>query len=307
VAYFLGIDGGGSKTTCVVGDESKVLGSAVAGPSNITRVGVERARESMQRAIREACAAAGIAPKNIKRACIGAAGAARTEIATALRALAAEMLAGEIEVVGDMAIALQAAFGKEPGIIVIAGTGSIAYGRDANGMTARAGGWGYAISDEGSAHWIGRQAVVALLRAADESPEQNQSALFREVAAAWHFSSFDQLVTLANSDKYFAGLLPAVLTAADAKDAFACSVLHQAAVELTRLAMVVVRRLFPNNNGHDVSSVPMVTAGGVFRYAQIVRDNFARLMHESDFKITLDPEVIEPVEGALQLARKSNS
>ncbi len=171
MAYYLGIDGGGSKTTCAVGDEVSILGSAVTGPSNIIRVGEVRARESLHQAIRQACAAAKIDPRQVHRACVGVAGVASEDVANAVRKLIAEVIPAEIEVVGDMQIALQAALGAEPGVVVIAGTGSIAYGRDAQGKTARAGGWGFAISDEGSAHWIGRTAVSSLLRAADVSGE----------------------------------------------------------------------------------------------------------------------------------------
>ncbi len=155
MAYYLGIDGGGSKTICVVGDESSLLATVTAGGSNITRVGEAGARETLQQAIREACLAAKINPQQVLRACIGAAGAGREEIASTVRKIVAEIIPGEIEVVGDMEIALAAAFGKGPGVIVIAGTGSIVFGRDAQGKVARAGGWGFAISDEGSAHWIG--------------------------------------------------------------------------------------------------------------------------------------------------------
>ena len=151
MAYYLGIDGGGSKTRCAVGDESSLLATVSVGPSNITRVGEARARESLHQAIREACAGAGIEPAQLRRACIGAAGAGREEIANVVRGIVAEVIPGKIEIVGDMQIALEAAFGTGPGVIVIAGTGSIAYGRDADGRTARAGGWGFAVSYEGSA------------------------------------------------------------------------------------------------------------------------------------------------------------
>ena len=138
-------------------------------PATSSRVGEARARESLHQAIRQACAAAKIDPRQLHRACVGVAGVRVEDVANAVRKIIAEVIPAEIEVVGDMQIALQAALGTEPGVIVIAGTGSIAYGRDAQGKTARAGGWGFAISDEGSAHWIGRTAVAALLRAADES------------------------------------------------------------------------------------------------------------------------------------------
>jgi N-acetylglucosamine kinase-like BadF-type ATPase len=197
VAYYLGIDGGGSKTRCVVGDESSILATAVSGPSNITRVGEGQARESLHQAIRQACADARIDARQLQHACVGAAGAGREEIASVLRKIVAEIVPGEIEVVGDMQIALQAALDKGPGVIVIAGTGSIAFGRDADGKTARAGGWGFEISDEGSAHWIGRAAVAAVLRAADESsgaPQGQQgSPLFREMQAVWKVETLTQL------------------------------------------------------------------------------------------------------------------
>jgi glucosamine kinase len=155
-----------------VGDETSILATAVAGPSNITRVGEVRARESLHAAMRQACRTeAKIDLEQLHRACVGAAGAGREEIASVVRRMVAEVVPGEIEVVGDMQIALQAALGGGPGVIVIAGTGSIAFGRDASGKTARAGGWGFAISDEGSAHWMGRAAVAAVLRSADESAE----------------------------------------------------------------------------------------------------------------------------------------
>ena len=140
MTYYLGIDGGGTKTTCAVGDETSLLATVVSGPSNITRVGERGARESLQQAIREACAAAGIEVRQIQRACIGAAGAGRAEVASAIRKIVEEIVPGEIEVVGDMPIALEAALGTGPGVIVVAGTGSFAYGRNRNGLTARAGG-----------------------------------------------------------------------------------------------------------------------------------------------------------------------
>ena len=158
--YYLGIDGGGTKTTCAVGDETQLLATAIAGPSNIVRVGETQTRESLQQSVRQACAAAGISAAQVSRSCVGGSGAARPELASIVRGILAEILSSPIDVVGDMQIALEAAFDNGPGVIVIAGTGSIAFGRDRQGKTIRAGGWGFAIGDEGSAHWIGRSAVA---------------------------------------------------------------------------------------------------------------------------------------------------
>ncbi|MGB8582247.1 MAG: BadF/BadG/BcrA/BcrD ATPase family protein [Candidatus Sulfotelmatobacter sp.] len=308
VAYYLGIDGGGSKTTCAVGDEVSLLGSAVAGPSNIIRVGEARARESLHEAIRQACAAAKIDSRQVHRACVGVAGVANEEVATAVRRLVTDVIPAEIEVVGDMQIALQAALGAEPGVVVIAGTGSIAYGRNAQGKTARAGGWGFAISDEGSAHWIGRSAVAALLRVVDESGDERVipqfSPLFCEIKSIWNVESLDQLARAANTNPDFATLLPAVVTAADAGDEVARKVLIQAGRELTDLAAIVVRLLFPVGILCDHGATPLALVGGVFRYARLARESFCDALGKLDPRLQVNLNVIEPVAGALQIARK---
>jgi glucosamine kinase len=311
VAYYLGIDGGGSKTRCVVGDESALLATVTTGPSNITRVGETRAREALHDAIRQACASAGIAPQQLVRACIGAAGAGRAEVAETVRRMVAEVIPGEIEIVGDMQIAMEAAFGKGPGVIVIAGTGSIAYGRDAQGRTARAGGWGFAISDEGSAHWIGREAVKALLLGADQDGEDHAerdqtwrgARLFRELKSAWNVDSLQGLARAANANPDFAALFPSVMAAADAGDALARDVFAQASSELAQLCEIVVHRLFPKPH----SVVPMAVAGGVFRHAPMIRELFYNEVRAANPGVDLNPDVVDPVDGALQLARRTAS
>ena len=312
MAYYLGIDGGGSKTTCVVGDESSILATVTVGASNITRVGEAGAREVLQQAIREACQAAGINTRQIRRACVGAAGAGRSEIAATVRKIVAEIVSGEIEVVGDMEIALAAAFGAGPGVIVIAGTGSIASGRDAQRRTARAGGWGFAVSDEGSAHWIGRAAVNAVLHAADQVGEERAendrewpaARLFCELKTTWNVDSLEQLARKANTNADFAVLFPAVLAAAEAGDAVARQVNEQAAGELARLAGIVVRRLFSGQHSATISAVPMAMAGGVFRHAAMIRELFYNEVRAANPDVILSPEVVDPVHGALQMARR---
>lgn len=297
MAYYLGIDGGGTKTTCAVGDETSPLATAVSGSSNITRVGEERARESLLQAAREACAAAGIDARKIQSACIGAAGAGREEVARTIRKIIAEVVSGEIEVVGDMQIALEAAFGAGPGVIVNAGTGSFAYGRDSQGRTARAGGWGFAISDEGSAHWIGVRAVREALRAADRNTIM--PPLLEQLMEVCHARSFDEFVRVANSDADFAGFFPVVASMAEAGDSTAREVLVLAGVELANLAAVVIGKLFAD---HD--SVPLALAGSVFRQAQIVRESFDNQIRSLPQKFAVTTEIVEPVHGALQLARR---
>jgi len=308
VPYYLGIDGGGTKTTCAVGDESRILATATAGPSNIVRVGEPQACESLQRSVRQACAAAGITPAQVARTCIGGSGAARPELAEVVRRILAKVLPTPVTVVGDMQIALEAAFDTGPGVIVIAGTGSIAYGRDAQGNTARAGGWGFAISDEGSAHWIGREAVSAVLRAADllggnskEHSALEDSPYVSALQKSWGVTSLADLARAANSipPPDFAALFPAI---AASQDNLATRILTSAGWELAQLAAVIIRRLF---TAPSVASVPVAMTGGVFRHAPLVRQIYYNELRTLDSRAEIKPHVVEPVEGALRLARKA--
>ena len=309
MSYYLGIDGGGTKTTCAVGDEARTLATATAGPSNIVRVGEAQARESLLQSVRQACAAAGITTAQVSRTCVGASGAARPELAEFVRSALAELLSTPIDVVGDMQIALEAAFDTGPGVIVIAGTGSIAYGRDEQGITVRAGGWGFAIGDEGSAHWIGRTAVNAVLRTADPraaTPSNHApsgSPLATVLLKAWGVRSLDDLARAANSipPPDFARLFPAV---AASEDELATHVLTRAGRELAAIAAVVIHDLFGKDHA---ATVPVAMTGGVFRHAPLVRQVFYNELAAMKPSGELNLEVVEPVEGALRMARRAAS
>jgi len=300
--YYLGIDGGGTKTTCAAGDETRVLAASTAGPSNVVRVGEAQARESLHRAVHQACAASGIAPAQVARTCVGGSGAAHPELAAIIRGILAEILPAPVDVVGDMEIALQAAFDDDPGVIVIAGTGSIAYGRDRTGKTLRAGGWGFEIGDEGSAHWIGRAAVSAVLRASDrEGDKAASSALPKALCRAWGVFSLSDLARAANSvpPPDFAALFRAVVAS---EDELARDVLNRAGRELADVAGVVIRRLFHEDNQ---ASVPVAMIGGVFRYAAPAREAFYNELQKQAPRARVMPQVVDPVEGALRMARKT--
>jgi len=306
VAFYLGIDGGGTKTACAIGDESRTLATSLAGPSNVVRVGEQQARESLHRGVREICAAVRITPSQIACTCVGAAGAANPEIDAVVHRVLAEVLPGPIEVLGDMEIALAAAFGSDPGVIVIAGTGSIAFGRDRNGHTMRAGGWGFAISDEGSAHWIGRSAVGAVLRAAARAgldPVARQalesSALVTALLEAWGLTSIPDLVRAGNAipPPDFAALFAPI---ASCDDPVSRQVLSQAGKELARLVSDVTATLFTA----QAESVPVAMVGGVFRHSSLVRESFYNELRQLDRRVDISPDLVEPVEGALRIARK---
>jgi len=299
VSIFLGIDGGGSKTSCVIGDESSVLGTGTSAGSNVVRVGERQARQSLGAAIRQACAAAGVSPARIERTCVGIAGGARPEIAAIVQRLLNDFVSGDIEVVGDMEIAMEAAFGCEPGVIVIAGTGSIAYGRNSKGQTARAGGWGFAISDEGSGHWIGRSAVAASMRAYDQA--ESTGALLASIMKSWGVTRREQLVVTANGSPRpdFAALLPAVLSAAGADDATARNVLTQAGVELAALAKIVIERIFGKGG-----TLSVAVSGGVFSNCEMIRQVFYETVLAEYPNVLPSQTFVDPANGALALARR---
>jgi N-acetylglucosamine kinase-like BadF-type ATPase len=196
-----------------------------------------------------------------------------------------------------MHVALEAAFPGAPGVAVIAGTGSIAYGRNERGETARAGGWGSAISDEGSGEWIGRSAVAAALRAYDSG--QN-TALIGCILSSWRLATRDDVARVANASPppEYATLLPQILATAEAGDGSARDVLLQAGTELAQLAKIVVRRLWPGGQGAQVA-----LAGGVFRNSELVRRVFANSLRAERPQAEIIEDV-DPVAGALALARR---
>jgi glucosamine kinase len=293
VGIYLGIDGGGSKTAWAIGDEHSVIASGVVGPSNFVRVGEDRAREALLGAITQACAAARIKPSQVQRACLGLAGAGQERIRTWTHNLVTEVLPGEIHIVGDMVTAYEAAFKGGPGAIVIAGTGSIAFARNAQGETARAGGWGFAISDEGSGHWIGRKAIAAALRARDEGYE---ITLQTKLLQCWNLSSCEELAGVANTLPNFASLVPAVIASAETNDAIASAVLENAGIELADLAAVVIRRVLSQD-------AQVALSGGVFRHSRHVRESFHKSIRALHPCAKILTDVVNPIDGALALAR----
>lgn len=299
MSIFLGIDGGGSQTSCAIGDETSLLGSGSGEGSNVLRVGEAQARKSIASAIHQACAAAKVTPKQIKRTCIGVAGGARPEITEIIRRILSELVSGEIEVVGDMVIAMEAASDGGLGVVVIAGTGSIAYGRNAAGQTVRAGGWGFAISDEGSGHWIGRSAVSAAMRVCDEG---KSGGLLENIMKTWGVITREQMIVVSNASPPpdFAGLFPAALAAADAGDPSAHDILAQAGVELATLARIVISRLFA-----DTDHAPVAMSGGVFRNSALIRQVFYNRLRLECPNAMVNVNLVDPVRGALELARRA--
>jgi N-acetylglucosamine kinase-like BadF-type ATPase len=297
VPFFLGIDGGGTKTRCLLGNDSSLLGAGTGSGCNVLRVGEACARDSLAAAIHEACVNGGVSPKEISRTCAGISGAADDGIASLVQRLLIEIVGGAIEVLGDMEVAMEAAFGGGPGIIVIAGTGSIAYGRNARGEKARAGGWGRVVSDEGAGHWIAVRALAAGLRARDEG---KNSELLQALMSALDIRAAEDLVVKLNEDpvRDYAPLFPVVLASAEAGDASAIKALKDAGAELAKLAQVLVKRLF------GAEEVAIATHGGIFASSAVVKQSFEQHLHELSLLAKCIPGEFDPAMGALARAKR---
>jgi len=245
--FVLGFDGGGTKTDCVLMDASgKILARAQAGPSNPLRVGFGAAIGAVRDAARRAVADSGkaIAHGSMASAvCAGLAGAGPADSAEKLRVLlAAEFPQSKIQVCTDLDLALAAA-GDAPAIVLLAGTGSFAVGRNAAGETARAGGYGSQIGDEGSAYDIGRRAVLAAMHENDRTGSDSALGrrLLRELGCAnW---SDVKVRAQAASDEVFPRLFSVVASLAEIGDSTAQGILRAAAFDLASLVENLAERL----------------------------------------------------------------
>src|SRR2546423_8875237 len=186
--YLLGVDGGGTKTRAVVVDaRQRILGEGEAGPSNPLRVGVSDSANAVREAAERACVEAGVRRIEIAAAEVGLAGVKRADIRERMRAaLKAELGIKSIEVVTDADIALYGATEGKPGLVIIAGTGSICCGVNARGRHACAGGWGPVAGDEGSGSWIARRALQGVARASGGGGRQN--SLLQAAGEFFHVS-----------------------------------------------------------------------------------------------------------------------
>ena len=261
----VGVDGGGTKTEAVIMDvNQRVIGEGLSGPSNPLRVGIAAAAAAIREAIDSACATAKLRRGDLVAAQIGLAGARRRELRERMRETLTPLGIGEIEVVTDANIALYGATDGAPGLVVIAGTGSICCGINARGKRFCAGGWGPIAGDEGGGAWLARRALRAVAQASDgRGPE----TILTELAAAYfHVTDPDDLTTAiyapSITNERLAGFGRDVVGAAKERDPVALQIVADGGTELGKAAMAVIRHLQMERERFQVAYV-----GGVFRAA----------------------------------------
>jgi N-acetylglucosamine kinase-like BadF-type ATPase len=290
----IGADVGGTKTAVAVSRDGKIVGRA-DGPGAAVRPGRALASSStIAEVVRQALSAAGLLLGDVL--VVGAAGVGREPEREELRkALRGENVASSVVVTTDIEIALTAAFADGPGIVVSAGTGSVAVGRDRTGKRHRIGGYGWQMGDEGSGYAIGRASLGAVSRAVDDrSPK---TALSDRLLKATRSDNYDDLVRWAAgaSPAEVAALAPHVLAVAAAGDPLAQGIADYAARELSQLAICLVPKM-------DITPpIPVAITGGLLGADQPLRKTLlAKLAEEPLFKPTDTP--VDAVAGALRLA-----
>jgi N-acetylglucosamine kinase-like BadF-type ATPase len=291
-ALFVGVDGGGSKTLAVVVDAGSIeRGRGQAGGSNYRAVGLEPAVRHVEEAIARALADAGGASQ-LAGAWLGIAGIDHPDDSRLLLDRL-RTVAPSVRLTNDAELVLSG-LPECVGIALIAGTGSIALGRNAAGHAARAGGWGHLLGDEGSGYDLGRRALQAAARAADG--RGSSTALLPLILQEWGLRTPDELIERVHGESETAGiarLSSLVVRAAHEGDGVSAGIVRRAAAELALAAEAVAAAL-----GFD-ESVPLALGGGLLLYEVALRDQVLRRLAR---RRSL-PEVALVAEPALTTAR----
>jgi N-acetylglucosamine kinase-like BadF-type ATPase len=298
-SYVMGIDAGGTKTVCLLADEhGQVVGEARGGGANLHAAG-ELEMEKVLHAVMEA--AIGDRPIVPAAICLGVAGVDREDEMRTVRAIMRRIgYKSRVLVVNDALIALVAGAGDAPAIVIIAGTGSIVYGRNAAGEAARAGGWGHMIGDEGSGYWIGREALAAVMRAGDGRGPETQ--LTAEILRHFEVTDVSRLPRIVYDRVQpriaVAALGPLVQNVSEQGDAVATRILERAAEEIVLAARSVTLRLEMRGDAFT-----FYLAGGMFRVVPWLAQELPRRLPEVAPRAEVELLDKEPAAGAVWLAR----
>ena len=289
-AVLLGADAGGSHSTVVIGTvDLTILGRADGPGAAMKPGGAAASAVVLAETARRAASQTGI-DLPVDRAVVGAAGAGRAQEQGELEAALVQAgLAQRVRVMADAEIALSTAFADGTGIIVSAGTGSIAYARDPAGQLHRAGGYGWQLGDEGGGYWLGRRALDG---------RGEGSTLLARLLGPLGLQTFDDLVrwTATATPAQVAALAPHVLNAAREGEVVAQRAVEDAARELVAL-VVTLERYYPGTE-----PVPVAIAGGLLLAQSPLAAAFRdRLAAQSKRARVVSNRVDTPV-GALKLA-----
>jgi glucosamine kinase len=297
-SFVIGIDGGGTKTRALLADERGAsIAEAIGAGSTVHPQEIERSAGIIAGVVRDAIENAEKGQERPRVLCVGVAGVGREPERLALwDALVAHNLAEEVIVQTDLAVAVDDAFGDGPGVLLIAGTGSSAFGRGPTGATARCGGWGPVIGDEGSGCWIGRRALSVVSAAADG--REPETALTGAVLTATEASETSDLIrwAAAATPATLATLAPVVMSVADGGDLRANAIVSMAVEELALHVRALARQLFVDER----ASVPVALMGGLLTKGSSFRKRLEHRLKSAVPGAQLRDGDIDPARGAVR-------
>ncbi len=302
--YFLGVDVGGTKTEFAIGDESRELARVATGTIKRMKVDAATAEANLQEGLRQLESATGVAARAIARCCIGTAGETVPMVVKWLREAFARHVGGELVIVGDVEIALDSVFRGGRGVLVLAGTGSNVAGRASTGKIVRAGGWGPALADQGSGHFI---ALEALRRGFLAIDQRRPTRLLDLACSFWKLETLGDLVEFANANPApeYSRFAPLVVSAAEQGDAVAREVLEQGGHDLAYLASLAIehiRSLEPPTDSFELP--PVAIASSVLQNAAAVRDALIARLRQMYPGIVVRHTPADALAGALWKARQ---
>jgi N-acetylglucosamine kinase-like BadF-type ATPase len=298
---FLGIDGGGTKTNAVLMNSAKeILAEGHDGPANPLRVGVETAVSNILRATEDACDRGGLNPSDISAATLGLAGVRRRDIRERVRERFCKRLdIKNTTIVTDAEIALFGTTMGKPGLVVIAGTGSICLGKNDKGETAISGGWGPLAGDEGGGAGIAQTALHTIAKASDG--RGRKTALTERAAEYFRASGPDNLIVAIYSPQVdnsrIAGFARLVVETALDGDEVAIDILKDAGRELGVAACAVIKKL-----GLGRRKIPIGCVGSVFNAGKLLSEPMLDVIHRAAPLAYLTEPILQPSHAAAIMA-----
>lgn len=298
--YYIGIDGGGSKTVLCIADENGyILGTVKEGSASYKQLGISGLIELLQQGISEVCGLAEGNSTKIAACCFGMPNYGESQISDKeiLQLIGETFNEYPFYVVNDCEVGWAASLLLQPGINIVAGTGTIAYGRNKNGKTARCGGWSEWFSDEGSGRWLGLKCVQLFSKQADGRLEQGP--LYHLVRESLGIKQDEDIIDLFETEYIpyrdrVALLQPILLKAAREGDSSAINAYHEAVDELIEIAKGVKKQLFREETCLAACS------GGIFKIHDLIKEPFMKKAEAEDM-IPVNKE-LEPYVGAVLLA-----
>ena len=306
MAFVFGMDGGASKSVSIVADTNgNVLSRVESGPSNYHNIGEEKAKEAIEHAVQRAIEASRAKITEFEVACLGLAGMDSQTSYDVLYGIISDIkVFRKVMLLNDAEIGLAGATGCRDGIVVNAGTGSVAFGMNQRGEKRRSGGWGYLIGDEGSAYDVSRRALMAAARAHDGRGKS--TLLLPMIMEALGLEQFEQIIELlyhkGMSPETLASLAPLVFEGAQKGDKVSQEILEYAGEELGLVAIAVARAL-----GMETEECPVAPIGGMFRPHTPLYESFTKVVQEHLPDCRLIRPLFESAVGAVLLALREAS